>query len=834
MKNICFKLCVFAFVFSVSSVFSQKTNYLVTRLNFKLLDWQKIDDPSIGTRSLQDFLSPAGKDSLKALISNGYMDVSNLATQKIFPHLKTSDSLSMSRQGDIVIVPPFWATFRIEIPEDMEWKTFYNRLKGMYPVVIYVDPPMKIVFDDIPNDSLFSEQESLRDTLSVDLDIAVDSAWNVETGKRFIKVGVFDSGIDSLHPDLKVLGGYSYYDDWIQEGNTIVHSWGRDESGHGSRVAGIIGAKRNNGIGIAGIAGGDGSSDTSGVSLLDFKLGIGNSATQVTGDWISMALIDASRAPLNYYDWTESNEFGPPSEEYYFQSAPGYGIHIGNHSYSFLSEESPEHITVDELPIDTTAPPPQPVIISDCHLCRESYLFSLQNGVSNFTSRGNNTDPFDLTSPYGLLPQSYHDSWLTVVGASGVDGEQLIGLSNGSPGESWNSPIGNNLDIIAPGSYSNVASTYSSNTSNFSNFGWYVAFNGTSASSPHTAGVAALLMSRYNKPCYSNLNLDPADIEYILEQSATDVSITGPDDSTGYGRLNAWKAMQMIDLPFYQIVHPPDEFVNMSVLSMDTVTFFLDKPLQPLALGPIGSNFPLEIERHYLAERYEVELTYDFSAYMGGTTQLLDTWVRHSQTNSLDLMNDTVTEYVGSPVPSPVFVVDTFTIHPMAYITDVINDSIIKIRGYYYHFVGRYPFNNDLSLGTTPIEAWYPINFNDGGMRMAYSIYIYDEFGTFYDFPCDSDNILIDSLASVGSMPGDGELTIFPNPGSDLLNVVLPDSFKTGKLEMFDPSGKKLYTDRYVNTPHCSFPVANLSKGLYLVVVSDDSGRQLTKKWIKQ
>lgn len=810
-------------------MYAQKPSYLVTRINFKLLNWDVIDDDSKITASLSDFLSNEGISELNKLIESGKMDISEIRAQKIFPHIKTSDSLSIGRQGNIVNVPPFWATFRLEIPQNTDWSTFYLTLKRMYPIVIYVDPPIKFEYSYNPNDSLFSQQESLRDTLPVNLDINIDSAWNIETGKRFIKVGVFDSGIDSLHPDVKAIGGYSYYFDYVQNQNTLIHTWGSDENGHGTRVAGIIGAKRNNGIGIAGIAGGDGSSDTSGVSLLDFKLGF-DSPAGTTGDYISMALIDASRAPLNYYNWTQSQQISPPTEDYYWQNAPGYGIYIGNHSYSFYEEEMPEHL---DVPIDTTSTPPPPIIITECYLCRESYLFSLKNGVTNIAARGNNTDPFDLTTPSGKLPSSYHDSWLIVVGASGTDGEQLIGLQNGGPGESWNSPIGNNLDLIAPGSYSNIVSTYSSNTSNFSNFGWYTTFNGTSASAPHASGVAALLMSHYNKPCYSNQNLDPADIEYILQESATDVSITGPDDSTGYGRLNAYEAMKMIDTPYYQIIHPQDDFVGMDILSIDSITFFLDKPLRQEGVGPIGASFPLQLETYYYAERYEVELTYDFSSYIGSTSQLLDKWIRHSQTNSLDLIEDTVTIYIG-PGQTPLFVVDTFTIHPMGYITNVINDSIIKIKGYYYHFIGQYPFANDLSFGYLPINTWYPININDGNMRMAYSIYTYDEFGTFYDFPCESPNILIDTMASNNEIGPLEDIQIFPNPADDILNVVLPNQYLAGKLEIFDPSGKNLYSEAIIKQDVHIVPVANLSNGLYLVVISDQNGNSLTKKWIKR
>lgn len=67
------------------------------------------------------------------------------------------------------------------------------------------------------------------------------------TGKG-VKVGVLDSGIDTEHRDLKVVGGVCTYEDFCSPGVSYD-----DDEGHGTHVAGIIAALANS-TGIVGVA----------------------------------------------------------------------------------------------------------------------------------------------------------------------------------------------------------------------------------------------------------------------------------------------------------------------------------------------------------------------------------------------------------------------------------------------------------------------------------------------------------------------------------------------------------------------------------------------------
>lgn len=808
-------------------------NYLVVRLNHKLLDLNNIDNSTFDNRNLIDYLNDHGKEQLLR-VKDSTILFEKLRTVKLFSHIKTADSISISRTRHKVYVPPFWATFKIYCPNGTDFHNYMDKMKNLYPIVIYAHPDYYGKPETLPNDEYFGNQLSLYNFGVPNSSINIDSAWNIEIGKKHIKVGVFDSGIDSTHPDLSVLTGWGYYEE-------SPHLWGIDSTSHGTSVAGIIGAKRNNGIGIAGIAGGDGS-DSSGVSLIDFRIDYaGLGYYSATG--ASQGMIDAARSVGSYYSWNPSDLGTDP----YIFNSPGYGLHITNHSYSMKTSTSIKKPRVQKTiggsgggtsggEEDVTPEYP------DCFLCRESFLFSLQNGVVNVVSRGNRSifQPSIPTEGYEKYPYSYHDSWIISVGSSGLDGNWLDGTTNNSFNEAYTSFTGRDIDIIAPGTDSLIVTTksLSSLPTNIE----YKHFRGTSAAAPHAAGVAALLLSRYNKNCYSNINLDPADVEYILQESATDVEAVGYDDYAGWGRIDAFKALKMIDFPAYQIIHPENLPDTIILLENDTITLYLNKPFVDFAGGPIGSQFPLELNREYRVERRKYEVTYDFSQYILPTTQHLDTWVRHSQTNSLILTKDTVSTWQLIGLTGQygwVMVIDTFRVEPMAEIAsiDTINKKI-TMTGYYYHFIGKYEFGVPTGITQTQ-NYWYPIDPITDSLKMAYSIYIHDESLTsMYDFPCDSLNDLYDPLAEIGTInsfvnSGEVEMVLFPNPGNNL-NVTLSGHSDGGKLQLINTMGQIL-NQINTNSQRKAYilNVENLKSGLYFVNISDQNGIIISKKWIK-
>lgn len=149
------------------------------------------------------------------------------------------------------------------------------------PRVRYAEPNRVITVESIPDDPLFGNTWGLNNTgqpingvpSTPDADIDAPEAWDVTTGSPNVTVAVIDTGVDWTHPDLSseiwVNPGENcpgcrndgvdndhngFVDDW--------HGWDfangdnnpMDDHGHGTHVAGTIGAAGDNGVGVAGVS----------------------------------------------------------------------------------------------------------------------------------------------------------------------------------------------------------------------------------------------------------------------------------------------------------------------------------------------------------------------------------------------------------------------------------------------------------------------------------------------------------------------------------------------------------------------------------------------------
>lgn len=118
-----------------------------------------------------------------------------------------------------------------------------------------------------------------------------------------------------------------------------------------------------------------------------------------------------------------------------------------------------------------------------------------------------------------------------------------------APWFDWPLPNGKiKPEISAPGVA--TISTYA-----FEGCDGYIEYSGTSMACPHTAGAAALMLSK-------NPELDHFDVKQIMAEAAVDLGPTGMDNDFGAGRLDAFLAVELTPSP--TIVAVPDSHTVVS------------------------------------------------------------------------------------------------------------------------------------------------------------------------------------------------------------------------------------------------------------------------------
>lgn len=463
-----------------------------------------------------------------------------LMAYRIHTEFGPADSLSVTRYGDTISTHDFWTSLVIETPKGYSEKTIIDSLLTLENIIINCAENNLYFGLSAPDDTYYSYQKSLFvNSTYPNSDINVEDAWDLEVGSENIKVGVVDYTVNYCHEDFgdgTYLGSKVKGYDCIS--NINLPAFGiLSNSSHGTSVAGIIGALRNNDKGVAGIAGGDMSDVNNlntGVQLYNLVIFPNDLSSGALNEDVIQAVTKGN------LQTTVGN---------------GYGLHIQN--FSFGSDYANGELWA---------------------VLNEGF----KNGVVYVAGRGNN----GLTDNKNQFPACYvKDNVIMNVIASGIDGDRKDFFNGDNLPVSWASSYGwacsvgncvdcENVDFMAPGANDLILTTYSPNTTAY-NFGVcsvvnddYNCFNGTSAAAPHVSGVAALMMSKHQiSNGYLN-GLISEDIERIMEKNTYDPT-PGFDFDSGYGLIDANKALIQVSDPYYvkHVVVPVTTYTNLGIVN---------------------------------------------------------------------------------------------------------------------------------------------------------------------------------------------------------------------------------------------------------------------------
>lgn len=322
-------------------------------------------------------------------------------------------------------------------------------------------------------------------------------------------VGVIDTGIDESHPDLKnnILGGRNLVPAGMDESETGDPTDIKDRNGHGTHVAGIIGANGK----VKGV-GPD-------LGIRSYRALYSEQALGLP-TWIIDGIIAATNDKVDVINMS---------------------LRFYNNNKMTIEGESYKSI-------------------AETLLWKRAIQYAVKNGVTVVAGSGNESLNLDDKKEVNeFLNKLYEPYGMSVKGPATVVPAQLPGVINVSASTKWStqqlafySNYGNSaIDVAAPGGdfgpeYAETNDPAAADPSNLILSTWptYLGtsyeFNaGTSMATPQVAGIAGVIKAAH--PEYK-----PAQVTARIKQTTLDYGKKGQDALFGSGEANAYRALENI------------------------------------------------------------------------------------------------------------------------------------------------------------------------------------------------------------------------------------------------------------------------------------------------
>jgi subtilisin family serine protease len=378
-----------------------------------------------------------------------------------------------------------------EAAEDFKWKAFPTREEALASGTVVESVPGG--GPDQTVDPLESQQWSM-------IQIRAPESHAIQAGSRLVEVGILDTGIDGAHLDFVDTDGSNV--DCVKGRDFIPLGPGVgnpnpciDNNFHGTHVAGIVAARANN-HGVVGVA--------PNVTLVPVKV----------CDTAGFCYSSSSAAGITY--------------------AGDAKLEVINMSY-FVDDDDLLESTMYKCMDD-------PVQRAFRQANERAIQYARNQGVVPVAALGNSDD--DLAHP----PEPFENNCDVVPAETqGVIGTAALGPVKE---KAFYSNYGfGATDVTAPGGdpddppfscQHEVLSTFPGNT-------WFC-ISGTSMASPHTAGVAALIVSQFGRvdtdAGETDVVMRPQQVENYLQSTTIDQGLPGYDECFGNGRIDALRAVQ--------------------------------------------------------------------------------------------------------------------------------------------------------------------------------------------------------------------------------------------------------------------------------------------------
>lgn len=315
---------------------------------------------------------------------------------------------------------------------------------------------------------LYNDGEGNHKTAGIDMN--VERVWDkYSTGDPSVIVSVVDTGVDGSHEDLEFnyVGGYNFVD-----GTSRV-----TPGDHGTHVSGTIAATNNNGKGIRGIAGGDYAAGKRGVGILSCQV------------------------------FTDKGNGGFPNAIKY---GADHGAVISQNSWGndYSDYKNPYQAAKDDH--------------------ASAALISAIDYFVKYAGCDNNGDQLPDSPMKGgvVIFAAGNDNWDVNCICTDCDVISVAAVSSSGTKASY-SNYGPWVDICAPGGEMSWGSSYGIASTVPGGEG-YAYMQGTSMACPHVSGEAALIVSYFGGPGFTNEMLKDRLINGANAQKPSQTYAIGP------------------------------------------------------------------------------------------------------------------------------------------------------------------------------------------------------------------------------------------------------------------------------------------------------------------